>query len=108
MGLVAAARLAAGTGAGRATGAGLDIARLIIVRGSSLLGSTLLLGGTLLGGSALNLGLGNLNVDLATTELGLVVGSGSGLGLGHGLVGNEAVAEGAGSTGDDVSLQPSW
>ena len=94
--------LAVGAGTGVAAGPGLDLA---ITSLGNLLGLLGLLGGLLLGGT-LNLGLGHLDIDLTTAELGFVVGGSSLLGLGQGLVGHEAVSERAGSAGDDVGLQP--
>lgn len=100
--------LAAGTGAGVAASSGLDVSGLTSLGG--LLGLSLrLLGGLDLGSgrSTLNLGLGDLDIDLTTTQLGLVVGESSLLGLGEGIVGNETVSAGASAVGNDVGLQAS-
>lgn len=103
--------LAVTTGAVVATSSGLDISGITTLGGVLGLGLRLL-GGLSLGSSrsTLDLGLGDLDVDLTTTQLGLVVGGSSLLGLGEGLVGNETVSAGTSAVGNDVSPQTneSW
>lgn len=98
--------LATATDAVVAASSGLDISGITSLGG--VLGLSLgLLGGLSLGSSrsTLDLGLGDLDIDLTTTQLGLVVGGSSLLGLSEGLVGNETVSAGASAVGNDVGPQ---
>lgn len=98
--------LAVATGAVVAASSGLDISGITSLGGVLGLGLGLL-GGLSLGSSrsTLDLGLGDLDINLTTTQLGLVVGGSSLLGLGEGLVSNETVSAGASAVGNDVGPQ---